>query len=213
MDLLQYKPLIDALPVQQQAFSPNENIWGKLLQTADVGLSLDAFQHKQGFSRMLLHEMALSPQKLIAILMWGYPTGGRGKNIENVLKRLEDICNTISFYENSDLTKKELVQLITSLAQIPNLGMATWSKFLYFCHVTFNKKKMVILDSKIADVLNGQTVNGVVFKNLTASNSAEVYCDYLLGMGSLSEFLGSDIDKLELFLFMFGAMLQLRDGQ
>lgn len=213
MDLLQYKTLIDSMPVQQQAFSPNEDCWEKLLQTVDIGLSLSDFQYRQGFSRLALHEMPLSPQKLIAILMWGYPTGGRGKNIENVLKRLDHLCEVISSAENSDFSQIELVTLITRLDQMPNLGMATWSKFLYFCHATFNKTKMVILDNMIASILSSQTVNGVVFKNLAASNSSEVYCGYLHGMGSLSDILGSDIENLEFFLFVFGTMLRLRDEQ
>lgn len=212
MDLLKYRALIDSMPVQQQAFSPNVDCWDKLLQKVDIGLSLSNSQCRQGFSRRALHEMPLSPRKLIAILMWGYPTGGRGKNIENVLKRLDEICRVISLVENTDLSQIELVTLIKRLDQMPNLGMATWSKFLYFSHATFNKKKMVILDNKMASILSSQTVNGVVFKNLAASNSAEVYCGYLHDMGSLSDFLGSDIENLELFFFVFGTMLQLRDA-
>ena len=73
--------------------------------------------------------------------MWGYPSGGRGKNIQKVLdkfERLKKILKKIQKDNQIDQAQADLY--ISELDAIDGLGMSTWSKFLYFFKVSASEQ-------------------------------------------------------------------------
>lgn len=83
--------------------------------------------------------------------MWGYPTGGRGNNIKNLLaqKQINKLEKIIIKYKNNKSVNLE--EILKDMKDIKGLGLSTLSKFLYFLEVTFNGKVCVILDKRIID--------------------------------------------------------------
>ena len=54
-------------------------------------------------------------KKIVMILMWGCPTGGRGSNINDILERINDLEMLLSQENKRNLTKDESDALIKQL--------------------------------------------------------------------------------------------------
>ena len=74
--------------------------------------------------------------------MWGYPTKGRGKNIEKMLEteNLERLKKILSNYKSSEIS---IDQLRKDIKSIPGLGLSTITKFTHFLNTTINGNKAV----------------------------------------------------------------------
>lgn len=211
--MYKYKELIKNLPVFDQTFKPNKETWMDLLHTHNYSLS--DFDFVNGYSREELHKMKMSVNKLICILMWGYPTGGRGNNLNRVLDQIQEIQNILIDYENRDLSRKELTALIIKLESIEKLGRSTWSKLLCFSEIRYPKGALLILDDQIQNAISDKNFCGVQFNDIRNDRSkksdkkANNYIDYIERMSDLSKKIDVSAEQLEFFLFMFSKILRL----
>lgn len=145
-------------------------------------------------------------KKILKILMWGYPSGGRGKNIQKVLdkfERLKKILKKIQKDNQIDQAQADLY--ISELDAVDGLGMSTWSKFLYFFEVSIDSNKCQIFDQKIVASLNKCQFEEIkdikADKKWTQKN--EYYYEYLSLMKKISNITGAKPDQVELFFFLF----------
>ena len=115
--------------------------------------------------------------------MWGYPTKGRGKNIENLLlpENFNLFLNKLQLLEekpNLDLLD------IQDLTKIKGLGLSTLSKILYFKRCNIESFPAMILDQRVINAINAQTKfkdAGIEkFKSLTYERGIIQYVDYLV---------------------------------
>lgn len=88
--------------------------------------------------------------------MWGYPTKGRGKNIDNLLSKnsLKTLTKILNTYRNDDIS---IDQFKKDIKHISGLGISTISKFTNFLNTTINGHKAVILDLQIINTINKGT--------------------------------------------------------
>lgn len=203
MNIEPYLTLIENLPYLEQAFVPH----GKRWQEYHKKLRLE-FDYSQGISRGDLFTIQFSPEKLVKILMWGYPLSGRGKNIEKCLTNRDHLVSLVHKYEGKEIDRNDLLNLIIALDKIKGVGRAIWSKILYFSNILFEGKRLLILDSKIESALGNQNVNGIPFININ-DKSPQDYVSYVESMNQLGSQFNVKTDKIELFLFMFAEVLRL----
>jgi len=146
----------------------------------------------------------------IKVLMWGYPTKGRGKNIDNLLKatnfdKLISILTT-SFQEGT-ITIDEIKELL----KIDGLGLSTLSKFLYFMRLKIDSLTTLILDQRVINALNSGKFSdpGIEkFALLKYENAIDYYYEYLSFSHELANQINAAVDQLEMFLFEFAANLK-----
>ncbi|TGK30999.1 hypothetical protein EHQ12_15150 [Leptospira gomenensis] len=208
MDLSEYIVFIKNLPFKEQSFFPHLSRWEKLLSDSVSPRSLPP-DIAEGYSRGdLMDGLSLSEDKVIKILMWGYPYGGRGNNIKNVLSSIPEIVRILKDIETSELNERELVEISKKFEDIKGLGRSTWSKFLYFNATRFEGGPLLILDQKIERALNGKSVNGIRFCVLN-DKDGNTYVEYLRSMNGLGDRLNLSTDALELFFFMFYDIFRL----
>ena len=134
-------------------------------------------------------------------LMWGYPTGGRGSNIENILKQLDNLSKLLSGVNKKNLKKEESNILIKKFQGIPGLGISTWSKLLYFFMVQIESMKCQIYDLKIVESLNKKQ-----FSELGAQiwrQDVDHYYQYVELVNNLAKCMCVCPEQVELFLFYF----------
>jgi len=141
---------------------------------------------------------------ILKTLMWGYPTKGRGKNIDNLLSdtSLKTLIQTLNGYRYKDIT---IDQFKADTKSISGLGLSTMSKFTNFLNTTINGHKAVILDLQIINTINRGTFEEFnSLKKITYVNALNKYEHYISIIETLAKTTKAKPDQIENFIFLFG---------
>jgi len=210
--LLKYGVLILELPVlnhnkvSQKRIWVKDNSYNKGILPKAYSSYINDFINSDGLieiSRKNIFDETNIVKKIIEIFIWGYPTGGSGKNIKLCLKQikqLEIICKSIL---NRNLQLEEYHEVIQKFKSIKGLGSSTWTKFMYFFQTKIEDVPTLIFDAKIEKSLEQtQFAEFDYLKNLKHDN-VEHFLNYINGIDKVSRELGVSTDRIELFLFYF----------
>lgn len=140
-------------------------------------------------------------KKIVMVLMWGYPTGGRGSNIESILKRIDVLIPLLSSVNERNLTKAKASNLIKEFSSIRGLGISTWSKLLYFFNAEVDSRKCQIYDLKIVDSLNKKQFDELGTQEW--KQNIIHYYQYIELVDSFATSMGALPEQVELFLFYY----------
>lgn len=159
----------------------------------------------------LLNPYMNTDEHVITVLMWGYPTKGRGNNIDSFLEQKK----FNSFIDKLELAKKDKhisIDVIKDLMKnSTGLGFSTLSKILYFSKINYEAIPALILDSRIIKALSSGRFkdSGIEqFRNLRPGNEPQKYIYYLDFMKSLAKKMNTEADRVEMFLYQFGSNLK-----
>ncbi|MGJ4789519.1 hypothetical protein [Leptospira koniambonensis] len=209
MDIEKYRTLIQNLPYLDQSFIPHKSRWVKILYQSKLLYNLDEFAFEKGYSREDLLNMPVSKEKVIKMLMWGYPIGGRGRNISNLLSSTDRIVEILSVVYGQECDRQNIFYIIKELDSLNGMGRSTWSKLLYFNRTTFEGIPLLILDQKIERAVHKQIINDVKFPSFENATDVNSYLEYLQSSSILARKLKVVPDSLELFFFMFADVFRL----
>ena len=86
--IINYAKLIKELPINEQSTRIKKVVWERIVYREKEEIEKLIFSNNTEIelSRKEIKNEKDIKKKLIMILMWGYPTGGRGNNIQNVLR-------------------------------------------------------------------------------------------------------------------------------
>jgi hypothetical protein len=208
MKLLNFKSFINQFPDRLHSFEIKRDNW----KIGEHDNYLDAtFNGKPTIhlNRQDLFEASLDLKDFVfKVLMWGYPTKGRGNNIENMLTEnvLSDLKETLKGYRQKEIS---IQQLHSDTERIKGLGLSTMSKFTHFLNTTINGHRAVILDIQIIESIRNSDFEELKpLQNITYEKGLKFYPDYIELIDSLSKQLECSHDQLEMFLFTFGRNLR-----
>ncbi|MDW5288749.1 hypothetical protein [Formosa sp. PL04] len=207
MNITKYKEFIREFPYLNQSFDIKKQNWKIESQQQKID---QIFNESEiiTLNRFDLFNSKFDLENFIfKTLMWGYPTKGRGKNIENMLevKNLEHLINILENYRDSEISIK---QLKDDLKSLPGLGLSTLTKFAYFLNSTINGNKAVIFDIQIIEAINtGRFEEFNHLKGITYGNAPKRYPEFLKTINELSKSINAEPDQIEMFLFTFGRRL------
>jgi hypothetical protein len=241
MRITDYADLIRCMPYREQAFEIKKEIWlpenrekGFKYQNDRIEEVFKSMKHQQDSFNKNMGKYVIEndsfmisrndlfyssfdlDQFIIKVLMWGYPTKGRGRNIDNFLEpenfslfmsKLEEVDNNkyISLPDIQELLKKN-----------KGLGFSTLSKILYFKRINVESIPALILDLRVISTLNSSRFKdfGIdQFKNLRYDNAVQNYISYLDFIHTLADHIKTDADRVEMFLFEFGSNLKELTGE
>ena len=148
-----------------------------------------------------MHSVSNTKKKIITALMWGYPTGGRGKNIEKILEKIDELDHLLSSIKGKDLKKSEANKVYEAFGNIRGLGISTWSKLLYFFDVSIDSYKCQIYDMKIVDSLNKRQFSELGSQEWKQDN--DHYYQYIKFLDEQAKSMDVKPDQIELFLFYY----------
>lgn len=156
-------------------------------------------------------------KKLIMVLLWGYPTGGRGSNIANILNEREIIIQKLRAILKGNITQDEYKKLYYyegenhKKVKLKGLGLSTMSKILYFFEVKIDNNPCLIFDTQI--LLSLQKNNIDEFMNVDWKQTDEKYFEYLRIVNKISKEKLKDSkikpEAIELFLFHYNMHFKL----
>lgn len=209
MKISDYVNLIKEIPVKEHAFEIKIDKWNKTLLNPIVKkIKKENKDDSIILSRWdLLNSKESLEKRIIKILMWGYPSNGRGKNLQNLLEN-ENFKNLKSFLaEYKQLG--EIKEITLPEEKIKGLGISTLSKFLYFLGIKIQGSRCQILDDQIIERLRrGQFEELLVLSEISRPSAIRRYSEYIELLEQLSRKYEVSPDQIELFLFKFGNLLK-----
>jgi len=216
MRITDFEELIRQLPYEHQAFDVNHKNWKDVGQSEIIN-EIFRDQKSVSISRFeLFHSTWDIKSFVIKLLMWGYPTKGRGNNIKNLLipENFELLISKLSnAIQKKYLTNDEVKELMNG---VEGLGLSTLTKILYFNRVIIEKYPALIFDQRVINSINSDTKfldNDIErFKKLNYTNAIDHYLYYLSYVDYLSRSMNVLPDQIEMFLFMFGTTLKEPEG-
>ncbi len=212
MKIIDFKNFIREIPFRNQSFDIKKSNWEcenqiELIERIFDGknvITLNRFD--------LINSNWNIEEFIIKTLMWGYPTKGRGKNIDNLLlnNNFKTLTKQLESYRESEITIETLKQDL----KIPGLGLSTLTKFAHFLNTRIDGFKTVILDKKIIEAINTgrfkelNSLNGIRYDNAIGK-----YVDYIKLIDKISIEINSEPDQIEMFLYTFGRNLSELKGE
>lgn len=207
MKISNFKNFIREFPYLNQSFDIKKKNWKIQSQQKRIDWIFGE-KHTITLNRFdLLNTKHDVENFILKTLMWGYPTKGRGKNIENILKKenFERLVKILEKYKDNEIIIEQLKADIKSIA---GLGLSTMTKFTHFLDTTIAGNKALILDIQIIEAINtGRFEEFNHLKGITYNNAPKRYPEYLKTISKLSTLINAQPDQIEMFLFTFGRTL------
>lgn len=201
--IVDYSELIKSTPVHNQSARIKRKVWERICYQDKKRIEGAIFGDKEEveLSRADVLSENDTAKKIVMVLMWGYPTGGRGSNIEDILNKMDDLSSSLSRLDKKNLTKAEANSLIKGFKGIRGLGISTWSKFLYFFGVSIDSRKCQIYDLKIVDSLNKKQFSELGTQRW--KQDVDHYYQYIELVDDLAKQMCVLPEQVELFLFYY----------
>lgn len=207
--LNEYKDLILAMPVKEQAFTTKRTTWVKKI---DSKILDEIFKGKSELKISRENVLTNCPLNIFIyyVIMWGYPRGMRGQaNDAEIFKNINLISEIINKPKRNSLKEEDWESIRKSLSSIKGLGVSTISKLLYFRTFKFGDFNALILDDRLLRVFqSGEFKEFEKLKNLKRTNAMSDYLYYLEIMHETAKEIGVSPENLEMFLFTFGNNLK-----
>ncbi len=207
MKIAEFQSFIIEFPYKNQSVDIKSDKW---IVESQQNFIDDIFENKKLITLNrsdLINSRSNIKEFILKTLMWGYPTKGRGRNIENLLEKrnLEQLIEILNGYKENEITIDRLKKDIRSVS---GLGLSTITKFTHFLDTTIDGNKAVILDKRIIETINvGRFDEFKNLKGIKYDNAAKYYFEYLEIINKLSELIKAEPDQIEMFLFIFGRSL------
>lgn len=146
-------------------------------------------------------------KKIVKILMWGYPGGGRYGQVQNILLNMDVLTNWLEKIECNNFGSVR--NALGNLSEINGLGLSTISKLLYFFDVKIGNIPCQIYDGKVINSLNkNHQIDELAGRNDWGRTYPD-YEEYIDLLSKLSKNCECSPDRIELFLFMINNSFNL----
>jgi hypothetical protein len=217
MQLSEFRNLIAIMPVEYQASISKRSTWEKhmrgnnkvagdaLRSVFDTFGTLDKVTLSRSDLRGLAHKPDLA-QFVMATIVWGYTSGGRGKNIANLIEDFDALTQLLS--EARTQTVPEWNTHYEKARPIRGIGLSTYMKFLNFLSVQVQGHAALILDDRIIRVAKQGIFEELAPLRELSKNPVRSYPSYLMHMHSVANSLEVSSEAIEFFLFEFGLKLK-----
>jgi hypothetical protein len=219
MQLSKFRNLIAIMPVDCQASTSKRSTWEKHIsgsKPSDAGDALrsvlDTFRTSDSvkLSRRDLRSLADKSdlaQFVMATIVWGYTSGGRGNNVKDLMANLNQLRELLSEFRTQPIA--DWSAHYKRVKEIRGVGLSTYTKFLNFLSVEVQGHAALILDDRMIRVANqGRWKELDPLEPLSNSNAVDHYPSYLKHMHDVANSLDVPTEALEYFLFEFGLNLK-----
>ncbi|MCY0968466.1 8-oxoguanine DNA glycosylase OGG fold protein [Chryseobacterium wangxinyae] len=216
MEIKDFANLIEHLPTEVNSFRIHKKNWKVEAQCNIVEKIFGVEEYIQISRKEIRSEVNNINLFIIKTLMWGYPTKGRGKNIDNLLtdESFEKLSKLLLKYKAIGNIQFDVLVNDFKNNKIKGLGISTLSKFLYFLEIKVEDNPCVILDDRLINIINNSnfediySLKGIKREYTLKSRKSQIsYLDFLQSLNEIAEKLNVKSEKIEMFLFFFGKNL------
>lgn len=218
VSIKEYAGLIKSLPVGGQftKIRRDSTFWNRTDFPDDViEVVRTVFDECSGdeiyinISRDDIKKTSDTKKKIVKILMWGYPGGGRYGQVQNILQNMDVLTNCLEAINGNYFASVQ--DALGNVLEINGLGLSTISKFLYFFDVKVENTPCQIYDGKVIKSLNKNHQIDELSSRNNWDRIYDDYVEYIKLLFSLSKKCkcSRSPDKIELFLFMINNSFNL----
>lgn len=206
VEISEYRLLIEKLPLRTHQFKTLRSTWNKYETEFEFfHKSCDKIFNGRDYrviSRgQLLDENNLDI-KIILTIMWGFPRGPRGHNMNAMLQQFDEIKKIL---QDVIYNQPSLENVMGKMDGLSRLGIGTFTKLLYSLNIEIDGLKPAILDSVIVSIIyESQILELQPLKRISRTKHTQLYKQYLQILNSISIDLNLSVGKIEMFLFTFG---------
>ena len=207
MKLIDFRNFIREIPCQNLGFDIKAKNWKVESQQHNIDRIFNGADIITLNRSDLRNASQYTMEYILKTLMWGYPTKGRGKNIDKLLSTnsLNKLSFVLNNYRNQEIS---IDRFKSDIENISGLGLSTMSKFTSFLNTRIENKKAVILDLQIINSINRGTFEEFnSLKGITYVNAVKRYKEYITIIDELSTITKASPDQIENFVFIFGRSL------
>jgi len=207
IEIQDFQQLIAHMAPKEQSFTVKYDNWKATPQDILIKSLFDIDNYIEINRYDIFRESELD-KKVILTLLWGYPTKGRGNNMNRLLEgnNFNDLLGVLSGYMNASPT---IEQLKSDTSNIKGLGIATMTKFIYFLELEIEGYRSLILDQRVMDYYNNKRFSALAVDGvITNQNGWKYYKEYIIQMRGLARQFQTTEDQLEAFIFTFGNNLK-----
>lgn len=207
MEILEFKDLIKHIPYEFHSFEIVKSNWKNSSQEKLIS-RIFGNQDKISISRseILLDEKS-TENRILETLMWGYPTKGRGKNIDKILEK-DSFRSLQAFLTSKVISGLSIEELKKQIIEIDGLGISTMTKLLYFFRIKLDQHYCLILDDQIIKLIRENKYEELSpLIRMNRYNAISYYPRYLKILNELSNRISCEPEQIELFLYQFGRNL------
>lgn len=207
IEIKDFRQLIQHMAPNAQSFTIKYENWEGTPQDVFIKSLFDTNNYIEINRYDIFRESELK-KKVILTLLWGYPTKGRGNNMNRLLEgnNFNALLDLLSGYRKVSPTIKKLK---SDMSTIKGLGIATMTKFIYFLGLEVEGYKSLILDQRVMDCYNNKRISALAVDGaITNQNGWKYYKQYIKQMSHLARQLHTQEDQLEIFIFTFGNNLK-----
>jgi hypothetical protein len=218
MQLSKFRNLIAIMPVDYQASISKRSTWEKHMRGDKASRALRSVLDTFGTSDVILSRRDLRglgnerdlAQFAMATIVWGYTSGGRGKNVENLMRNLDELTELLAEARTQSVPLWNIHY--KKVKKIKGIGLSTYTKFLNFLDVRVHGHAALILDERIIRVASGGVWKELAPLRELSNKPDRQYPGYLEHMHSVANDLEVSAEALEVFPFVFGLSLKLPSG-
>lgn len=197
-----WNQIIPLIPVVDHAVTVEAATWEPWLRKAGYQEQFKTiFGGDEGIrisrERLLNHPYPTNEQKCLEILMWGYPSGMRGRRHHAFLANLRVIAARAS-------VALAWPAYFATLNGVKGLGISTISKLAYFYGYRFSGFQSLILDDRLIGLLTGGRWANLTMPTLSRYNAHKKYPEYLAMMTGVAALVPCQPEQVEYFLFSLG---------
>jgi hypothetical protein len=217
-----YSQIIQLMPIHEHGFKTKRIIWEKYEDQNEYAW-LKKYNDKifQGERERIITRGELlnffSNNEndvnlfILLVIYWGYPSGMRNNYFEEIIKKMSTLNGVITEIKDSPVIENFEVFFIEKTKGMNGLGLSTFSKLLYFLNVKIEGEAALILDLRIIDILRNSIFRAKSFEKIRYENAYKKYPEYLKYMKQRANTLNATSEQLEIFMFIFGGILQSQD--
>lgn len=219
MRIMDFKELIINLPEKQHSVTAKISIWdGRVYELQQTFEFIKQHYLKNNdtskieISRQDLYYLGKSnlDAYMLATIIWGYPSGMRGKNFLEIVNNWDAIRGILEKNKNGIINWEQNWNEIT---EIKGLGISTYTKLLNFLDIVIEDHKSLILDSRVIAALNSKRFEDLQINNLVYETAHKNYLFYLENIHLKAKELAVEPEKIEMFLFMYGQSLKIKSEE
>jgi len=204
------------MPVDYQAFSSRLATWENYIkEDCQAGCALRSIfgDYKEvTLSRSDLRGLTLAPENdmvkfIMATIIWGYPRGMRGKNINYLIKDIGRLADVLTEGRGGVDGWSDHYENI--IKNFKGIGLSTYTKLLSFLGIEVDGYISLILDERIIRVANRGVFDDMErFSDMTYQNANGYYPRYLELLNTTDDDIQVRPEQLEYFIFNFGLNLK-----
>ncbi len=170
-----------------------KGFWHDLVYNNPIIHTVLESRESNNITRQEIFDTINSAERIVKILMWGFPDGGRGKFTARIIPYIAEISASMEEINEHDLPWKEYVRHYNRIIRFQGVGRSTANLFFFFFKVKCNGMEPVAITERV-------TKHFAEFEEFNGINPTTTYLRQLQVFNDLAKKYKVTVEQIEYYL-------------